>query len=77
MNIRKMTVAAVVATMAATLTATVPQVSSVTMTQASGGRLVTIAYTLVDEPAVVTLEVQTNANTSAAADSRRTNFFMS
>ena len=45
----------------------VPQVSNVTMAQASGSRLVTITYDLSEE-AVVTLDVQTNANTSAAAD---------
>ena len=68
MNIRKITVAALAATATATVTAAVPQVTDVTMTQGSGGRLVTIAYTLADAPAVVTLDVQTNANTSAAAD---------
>ena len=68
MNIKKMTVAAMAATATVIVTAAVPQVTDVTMTQASGGRVVTISYTLADEPAVVTLEVQTNANTSAAAD---------
>ena len=48
--------------------AAVPQVTGVTMTQATSSRLVTIEYTLADAPAVVTLDVQTNANTSAAAD---------
>ena len=63
-----MTVAAMAAATTATVTAAVPQVTDVTMTQGSGGRLVTIAYTLAEASAVVTLEVQTNANTSAAAD---------
>ena len=44
----------------------VPVVSSVEMNQSSGKR-VTITYSL-SEAAVVTLEVQTNANTSASAD---------
>ena len=69
MNIKKMTVAALAAATTASLAAAVPQVGNdVTMTQASGGRTVTITYTLSDAPAVVTLEVQTNANTSAGAD---------
>ena len=67
-SIKKMTVAALAAAITATLSATTPEVSNVTMDQPSGGRLVTINYTLSDEPAVVTLDVQTNANTSAAAD---------
>ena len=37
-----------------------PVVSGVTMTQASD-RLVTITYTLADAPAVVTVDIQTNA----------------
>ena len=48
--------------------AAVPQVTGVTMTQATSSRLVTIEYTLADAPAVVTLDVQTNANTSASAE---------
>ena len=48
--------------------AATPEVTGVTMTQATSSRLVTIEYTLADAPAVVTLDVQTNANTSAAAD---------
>ena len=47
--------------------AALPEVSSVSMTQDTA-RLVTITYSLEDAPAVVTLDVQTNANTSAAAD---------
>jgi len=68
MSIRKITVAALAAATTATITAAVPQVTSVAMSQASGGRTVTISYTLADAPAVVTLEVQTNANTSAAEE---------
>ena len=45
--------------------AAVPVVSSVDMNQSS--KTVVITYTLSDEPAVVTLDVQTNANTSATA----------
>ena len=44
----------------------VPVVSSVDMNQSS--KRVVITYTLSEEPAVVTLDVQTNANTSATAD---------
>ena len=47
--------------------ADVPEVSAVTMSQDTT-RLVTITYTLADAPAVVTLDVQTNANTSAGAN---------
>ena len=47
--------------------AATPEVTGVTMTQATSSRLVTIEYTI-DAPAVVTLDVETNANTSAAAD---------
>ena len=41
------------------VSAAVPEVSGVSMTQDSS-RLVTIAYTLADAPAVITLDVQTN-----------------
>ena len=62
------TILAAVATSATLpLAAAVPEVTGVTMAQASD-RLVTITYTLANEPAVITLDVQTNANTSAAAD---------
>ena len=44
----------------------VPQVSNVTMVQASGSRLVTIGYDLSEE-AVVTLDVQTNATVNGEA----------
>ncbi len=47
--------------------AAVPEVTSVTMTQ-TPDRLVTIAYTLTDAPAVVTLDIQTNATANAASD---------
>ena len=59
--------AASVALASASFAAT-PEVTGGTMTQATSSRLVTIEYTLADAPAVVTLDVQTNANTSAAAD---------
>ena len=49
------------------LHAAIPEVSNVTMAQ-SQSRRVTITYTLTDAPAVVTLDIQTNANTSAAAN---------
>ena len=51
--------AALAAATSAALPAAVPEISGVTMTQASD-RLVTITYTLADAPAVVTVDVQTN-----------------
>lgn len=45
----------------------VPEVSDVEMTQAGTGREVTVTYSL-SAPAVVTLDVQTNANLEAEAD---------
>ena len=67
MDIKKLTAAALAAATGAALTAAVPEISGVTMTQ-DVTRRVTITYTLADAPAVVTLDVQTNANTSATAD---------
>ena len=66
MNIKQLTLAAIAATTGAAMAA-IPEVSNVTMTQAAN-RLVTITYQLTDAPAVVTLDIQTNANTSAAAN---------
>ena len=51
----------------ATLPAAVPSVTDVAMVQAND-RLVTITYTLSNAPAVVTLDVQTNATANAASD---------
>ena len=66
MNIKTMT--AVAATAAASLVhAATPLVTSVSMAQSSSSRLVTIAYTLENAPAVVTLDVQTNRTGSATA----------
>ena len=42
------------------LFAAVPEVGNVTMRQPSGTRTVTISYTLVNAPAVVTLDIETN-----------------
>ena len=56
------------AALCATASATTPEVTSVTMSQASSSRLVTINYIVANAPAVVTLDVETNANTSAEAD---------
>lgn len=47
--------------------AATPQITSVSMTQ-NPSRTVTVAYTLEGDDAVVTLDVQTNANTSASSD---------
>ena len=66
MNIKQLTLAAIAATAGAAIAA-MPEVSNVTMTQAAN-RLVTITYQLTDAPAVVTLDIQTNANVSAAAN---------
>ena len=64
----KTNLTALCATLAAAAAhATVPVVSSVSMAQADN-RVVTISYTLSDAPAVITLDVQTNANTSASAN---------
>ena len=59
MNIKKLTATTFAVAASATLTAAVPEISGVTMAQASD-RLVTITYTLADAPAVVTVDVQTN-----------------
>ena len=65
MNIKQLTLAALAAATGAAMAA-MPEVSNVTMTQAAN-RLVTITYQLT-EAAVVTLDIQTNANVSAAAN---------
>lgn len=67
-NTLTMILAAATSATLSPLSAVVPEVSSVVMTQSRMSRLVTITYTLSDAPAVITLDVQTNANTSAAAD---------
>lgn len=66
MNIRQSILASLSIASVAVLAA-VPEVDNVTMVQAPN-RLVTITYTLSDAPAIVTLDIETNANTSAAAD---------
>ncbi len=66
-NMKTLAIAAVAATTSTALRAAVPEVSNVTMTQ-DDNRLVTIAYTLAEAPAVVTLDVQTNATANAATD---------
>ena len=60
--------AAATAFTAAAAGAATPVVTSVSMSQSSFSRLVTIDYTFTGDPAVITLDVQTNANTSASAD---------
>ena len=59
MSIKQIIIASVAVAVGASLRAAVPEVSGVTMAQASD-RLVTITYTLADAPAVITLDVQTN-----------------
>ena len=59
MNFRKSSIAAA-ALCAASVAAAAPQVSDVAMSQPIGSRTVTITYRL-SEPAIVTLEVFTNA----------------
>ena len=67
MNTKTLMLTAVAAVTGATLTAAVPEVTNVTMTQ-TNDRHVTITYTLANAPAVVTLDVQTNAMANAASD---------
>lgn len=74
MKMKKLAVAAITAAASSvalaetsqTSTISVPEVENVKMVQAAN-RLVTITYELTQD-AVVTLDIQTNANTSAAAD---------
>ena len=61
----KNTLALIAAVCAATVTSAAPQVSNVTMSQPIGSHKVTITYKL-SEPAVVTLDVLTNAVPNAA-----------
>lgn len=67
MNMLKHTIASLAVASASVLPAAVPEISGVEMKQ-DDGRRVTITYTLSNEPAVVTLDVQTNAVTDAGAD---------
>ena len=59
MNIKTM-IAAVAAVFAASVAMAAPGVSGVTMMQDNATRLVTINYTLEDEPAIVTIDICTN-----------------
>lgn len=59
-RVRLAAVTTIVATAVHAVTATVPEVKDVAMAQ-DNSRLVTISYTLSDVPAVVTVDVQTNA----------------
>ncbi len=56
---KKLIIASLAAATSAALSAAVPEISGVTMSQGIS-RLVTITYTLADAPAVITLDVQTN-----------------
>ncbi len=67
MNMKTM-MAAFAAFAVAVAAADVPEITAATMLQSTMSRLVTIEYTLINAPAVVTLEVETNANPSASAD---------
>ena len=67
MNVRTIMLAASAAAIVPALAA-IPEVSNVTMAPQAPDRRVTITYQLTDAPAVVTLDIETNANTSAAAD---------
>ena len=60
MNIKTITAVFATAVWAMTSQAATPQVTAVSMTQPGPTRLVNIAYTLDNAPAVVTLDVQTN-----------------
>lgn len=65
MNNIKATLACAAAVGTAMFATATPEVTDVTMTQGSSGRLVTITYKLTED-AVVTLDVQTNATPNAA-----------
>jgi len=65
MNSIKKSMVCMTAGVAVAVASAAPVVSNVSMTQASGGRLVTIKYSL-SEDAVVTLDVMTNATPNAA-----------
>jgi len=65
---KKTMMAAFAAFAVAVAAADVPEITAATMRQSTVSRLVTIEYTLINAPAVVTLEVETNANPSASAD---------
>ena len=67
MNTNKTLPGILAAVTSAALSAAVPSVTNVSMTQADD-RLVTVTYTLSDAPAVVTVDVQTNATANAASD---------
>lgn len=64
---KKLVIAALVAATGAVLSAAVPEISGVTMSQ-DISRLVTITYTLSEAPAVVTLDVQTNKTGAATSE---------
>jgi len=68
MNSKKTMMAAFAAFAAAIAAADVPEITAATMRQSTVSRLVTIEYTLINAPAVITLEVETNANPSASSD---------
>ena len=72
MNMKKSATATMLAVTGAAISftslAAVPDVTAATMVQDSASRLVTITYTLTDAPAVVTLDIQTNATANAASD---------
>ena len=70
MNIKKTIFCAAATASAILMASDTPEVSNVTMTQASFGRQVTIAYELNNAPngAVVTLDVQTNRTGAVTAD---------
>ena len=57
---KKILIAVGVAFAGTMLFAAVPEIGNVTMRQPSGTRTVTISYTLVNAPAVVTLDIETN-----------------
>ena len=65
MNCIKKSMVCMTAGVAVAVASAAPVVSNVSMTQASGGRLVRIKYSL-SEDAVVTLDVMTNATPNAA-----------
>ena len=62
MNMKKKMLGSAVVAASMFASAVTPEVTSVSMTQASDSRLVTINYSLQNGPAVITLDIQTNVS---------------
>ena len=71
---KKLMIVVGVSCVVAVLSAAVPEVGNVTMIQPPGTRTVTITYTLVNAPAVVTLDIETNVTDGVWASIGADNF---